>query len=127
MPKEEELLEFVTSLLYVVCSTLLLHHSANLIYSGSVWRRRMTSSSCSLTEFPRRSLTGWHPPSPGGFGSLCGAPTRSPNSAALCTRCRLGYLWKGEREHLFLLYLPSFFPPCNNISRCSKKKIWLYL
>ena len=73
-----------------------------LSLSGIVQNLRTTFTSCSQTACLQRSLIGWRPPSHRGFGSLWDAQMRSPSSAALCTQCRLGYLWRGKITHMFI-------------------------
>lgn len=65
--------------------------------TASVWSLKMIFTSCSQTGCRRRSQIGLRPPSHRGSGGLSGALMRSPSFAALCTQCRLGFLWRGMK------------------------------
>lgn len=72
---------------------------------GSAWTLRMICSSCSQMGCHQRSLTGWRPPSLRGSADPCGAWMKSPSFAALCMLCKLGYLWRGIAQHIYLTHI----------------------
>lgn len=91
------------------------HSNNQCVILDNVWSQRTIFSSCSQMGCHQRSLTGWRPPSPGGFDGLWDVQMRSPSFAALCMQCRLAYLWRGMLVQTFHLDLCHQF---KGISGC---------